>query len=103
MLTFRFTIVAFLAVIPVGQQALAGPSTPQVECTRYIRVGVPCFCNSGIVRKEGVAPKDWIKFRPYLYVRPGWHVTDYKGMHTGGMTCFKDRHATPEELLRSGR
>jgi len=90
MLMLRYAIIAFLPVISISQDALAGPTNPQVGCTRNIPVGVPCFCNGGIVLREGLAPKDWIKFRPFLYVRPGWHVTDYKGMHTGGMTCYKD-------------
>jgi hypothetical protein len=75
-------------------------------CTRYVAIGVPCYCNGGIVRREGLAPPGWVKFRPFLYVRPGWHVTDHKGLHTGGMYCFKDRDATPEEreqFHRTGR
>jgi hypothetical protein len=70
-------------------------------CTRHTPIGVGCFCNQGILSKKN--PPGWTYVRHLTWIRPGWHVTNSKGEHAGGDTCYKDRDATPEERERFRR
>jgi hypothetical protein len=88
-------------------ESVDGPAVIQVmevgrvACTRYTKIGMPCLCNSGILNRN--AYPGWTMFAPFLYVRPGWHLTKNRGMHAGGNVCYKDREATPEERAQFHR
>jgi hypothetical protein len=77
---------------PAAIQVLDFGSVP---CTRNLPIGVPCMCNSRIINR--VPHPGWTMFRSFIYVRPGWHLTNLKGMHAGGNICYRDRDATPAE------
>jgi hypothetical protein len=83
------------AVMLVGAPAGMG------SCTRHTEVGVPCYCNGRILSRKN--PPGWTYVRHLTWIRPGWHVTNSKGEHAGGDTCYKDRDATPEERERFRR
>jgi hypothetical protein len=67
----------------------------QVPCTRNVPIGVPCLCNARIISSH--PHTGWTMFRSFQYVRPGWHLTNLKGMHAAGNICYRDRDATPAE------
>jgi hypothetical protein len=76
-------------------------------CTRNTPIGIGCHCNSRIVSTRqfpGWQPAGG-NYHSGFFVRPGWHVTNFKGTHDGGNVCYRDRAATPEEraiFLRTG-
>jgi len=69
-------------------------------CTRHTPIGVACFCNARIIATS--PHQGWQQQAVYkpVFVRPGWHITFIKGQHGGGLQCYKDRQATPEERAR---
>jgi hypothetical protein len=69
-------------------------------CTRNTLIGVPCTCGH-VMARQGYP--GWTYVRSLTWIRPGWHVTNYKGEHGGGDICYKDRLATPEERERFRR
>jgi hypothetical protein len=87
-------------IVPV-QAAGAAEMGP---CTRYTPIGVACFCNRGILGAHEFP--GWVPaggaFR-LMWTRPGWHVTNTRGMHSSGNVCYKDREATPEERAQFHR
>jgi hypothetical protein len=68
-------------IVPVQAAAAAGIG----PCTRYTPIGVACFCNQGVLRAR--ESPGWIPaggaFR-LRWTRPGWHVTNTRGMHSSG-------------------
>jgi hypothetical protein len=60
-------------------------------CSRYTPRGTRCFCNHGIVK--GHPMPGWIPAGgdyKRKWVRPGFHMTNLKGMHSSGSMCFRD-------------
>jgi hypothetical protein len=84
--------LAIIQVVSPGGLTRCGHLTP---------IGVPCACVQGIIGHHD-HPR-WQLSRPLTWIRPGWHITNYKGEHAGGNVCYKDRNATPEEIERYRR
>lgn len=74
--------------------AIALPSVAEAQnapCSRYTPRGTRCFCNHGIVKGHEVP--GWIPAGgdyKRKWVRPGFHMTNLKGMHSSGSMCFRD-------------
>jgi len=80
----------------IDDPALIQVASPggMVGCSRYTPIGIPCYCTHGILRRDN--PPGWTYVRSLTWIRPGWHVTNYKGEHGGGDVCYKDRQAPLE-------
>ena len=91
--------VLTLLLVFVGWSSVVEAAIGMEACTRHTAVGIGCYCNRAIVSTHQFP--GWIHasgpFYKPMYVRPGWHVTNTKGMHSSGNVCYKDRMATPEE------
>ena len=91
----------------VGWFSVVEAATAMEACTRHTPIGIGCYCNSRIVSTQqfpGWNHASGPFYKP-MYVRPGWHVTNTKGMHGSGNVCYRYRMATPEEraiFLRTG-
>lgn len=89
------------AFLPLLFLFVSWPSIAQAvivsePCTGSTPVGVPCQCNRWVLKGQRHHDKhpDWVPaggMYHFKYTRPGWHVTNTRGMHNSGDVCYRDQ------------